>query len=221
MTRSVWKGPFVDGYLLKKAEAVRESGRTNEVIKIWSRRSTILPQFVGLTFGVHNGQKHIPVSVTEDMVGHKFGEFAPTRTYYGHAADKKAKKGLVMGKASLQRQLPDNEAKAVGRMIRTSPQKLNLVAQLIRGKKAEQALNDLAFSRRRVAGEVKKVLQSAIANAENNHNLDVDNLVVAEAYVGKNLVMKRFRARAKGRAARILKPFSQVTIVVREVEEKA
>ena len=126
-----------------------------------------------------------------------------------------------MGKASLQRQLPDNEAKAVGRMIRTSPQKLSLVAQLIRGKKAEQALNDLAFSRRRVAGEVKKVLQSAIANAENNHNLDVDNLVVAEAYVGKNLVMKRFRARAKGRAARILKPFSQVTIVVREVEEKA
>jgi len=93
MTRSVWKGPFVDGYLLKKAEVVRESGRTNEVIKIWSRRSTILPQFVGLTFGVHNGQKHIPVSVTEDMVGHKFGEFAPTRTYYGHAADKKAKRG--------------------------------------------------------------------------------------------------------------------------------
>lgn len=126
-----------------------------------------------------------------------------------------------MGKASLQRQLPDNEAKAVGRMIRTSPQKLNLVAQLIRGKKAEQALNDLAFSRRRVAGEVKKVLESAIANAENNHNLDVDSLIVSEAYVGKNLVMKRFRARAKGRAARILKPFSQVTIVVREVEEKA
>ena len=126
-----------------------------------------------------------------------------------------------MGKASLQRQLPENEAKAVGRMIRTSPQKLNLVAQLIRGKKAEQALNELTFSQRRVAGEVKKVLQSAIANAENNHNLDVDSLIVSEAYVGKNLVMKRFRARAKGRAARILKPFSQLTIVVREVEEKA
>jgi len=126
-----------------------------------------------------------------------------------------------MGKASLQRQLPENEARAVGRMIRTSPQKLNLVAQLIRGKKAEQALNDLTFSQRRVAGEVKKVLQSAIANAENNHNLDVDSLIVSEAYVGKNLVMKRFRARAKGRAARILKPFSQLTIVVREVEEKA
>ncbi|MEM1046189.1 MAG: 30S ribosomal protein S19 [Pseudomonadota bacterium] len=91
MSRSVWKGPFVDGYLLKKAEKVRESGR-KEVIKIWSRRSTILPQFVGLTFGVYNGQKHIPVLVSEDMIGHKFGEFAPSRTYYGHAADKKAKR---------------------------------------------------------------------------------------------------------------------------------
>lgn len=128
-----------------------------------------------------------------------------------------------MGKSSLERQLPDNSAKAVGRNIRTSPQKLNLVAQLIRGKKAERALSDLTFSQRRIAADVKKVLQSAIANAENNHNLDVDSLVVAEAYVGKNLVMKRFRARAKGRASRILKPFSQLTIVVREVaaEEKA
>ena len=91
MARSVWKGPFVDGYLLKKADKVRESGR-NEVIKTWSRRSTILPQFVGLTFGVHNGSKFIPVSVSEEMVGHKFGEFSPTRTYYGHAADKKSKR---------------------------------------------------------------------------------------------------------------------------------
>lgn len=92
MARSIWKGPFVDGYLLGKAEVSRESGR-KEVIKTWSRRSTILPQFVGLTFGVHNGQKFIPVLVTENMIGHKFGEFAPTRTYYGHAADKKAKRG--------------------------------------------------------------------------------------------------------------------------------
>lgn len=92
MARSVWKGPFVDAYLLKKAAAVRESGR-NDVIKTWSRRSTILPQFVGLTFGVHNGRKFIPVFVTENMIGHKFGEFAVTRTYYGHAADKKAKRG--------------------------------------------------------------------------------------------------------------------------------
>ena len=92
MTRSVWKGPFVDGYLLKKAEAARESGR-NQAIKTWSRRSTILPQFVGLTFAVHNGKKHVPVLVSEDMVGHKLGEFSPTRTYYGHTADKKAKRG--------------------------------------------------------------------------------------------------------------------------------
>ena len=91
MARSVWKGPFVDGYLLKKAEATIASGR-NTVIKIWSRRSTIMPQFVGLTFGVHNGQKFVPVLVTEHMVGHKFGEFAPTRTYFGHAADKKARR---------------------------------------------------------------------------------------------------------------------------------
>ena len=91
MARSVWKGPFVDAYLLKKAEKVRVSGR-NDVIKTWSRRSTILPQFVGLNFGVYDGRKHIPVLVTEDMVGHKFGEFSPTRTYYGHGVDKKAKR---------------------------------------------------------------------------------------------------------------------------------
>ena len=91
MPRSVWKGPFVDGYLLKKAETALGSGR-NDVIKTWSRRSTILPQFVGLTFGVHNGHKHVPVAVTEEMIGMKLGEFAPTRTFYGHAADKKAKR---------------------------------------------------------------------------------------------------------------------------------
>lgn len=91
MARSVWKGPFIDGYLIKKAETTRASGR-REIIKIWSRRSTVLPQFVGLTFGVYNGHKFIPVFVTENMIGHKFGEFAPTRTYYGHGADKKAKR---------------------------------------------------------------------------------------------------------------------------------
>ena len=92
MPRSVWKGPFVDGYLLKKAEAARDAGR-NQVIKTWSRRSTILPQFVGLTFGVYNGRKFVPVNVNEDMIGHKFGEFSPTRTYLGHLADKKGKRG--------------------------------------------------------------------------------------------------------------------------------
>jgi len=96
MARSLWKGPFVDGYLLKKADAARSSGR-HEMIRIWSRRSTILPQFVGLTFGVYNGQKHIPVIVTEEMVGHKFGEFAPTRSFYGHSSDRKAKRAGLPG----------------------------------------------------------------------------------------------------------------------------
>ena len=124
-----------------------------------------------------------------------------------------------MGKAATPRALPENEAKAVARMLRVSPQKLNLVAQLIRGKKVAAALADLEFSRKRIARDVRKCLESAIANAENNHNLDVDDLVVKEAHVGKALVLKRFHARARGRGARILKPFANLTIVVREVAE--
>jgi large subunit ribosomal protein L22 len=126
-----------------------------------------------------------------------------------------------MGKPSFQRRLSDNEAKAFAKTIRVSPQKLNLVAQSIRGLPAERALAELSFSRKRIAGTVKMVLQAAIANAENNHQLDVDRLVVAEATVGKAFVMKRFRARARGRAGRIHKPFSNLTVVVREVEEDA
>lgn len=126
-----------------------------------------------------------------------------------------------MGKQKSPRVLPDNEAKAVLRTIRISPQKLNLVAQLIRGKKVEKALAELEFSRKRISGTVKKVLESAIANAENNHGLDPDALVVKEAYVGNSLVMKRFTARGRGRSSRILKPFAHLTIVVREVEEAA
>ena len=124
-----------------------------------------------------------------------------------------------MGKAKAARRLKDNEAQAVARTIRVSPQKLNLVAAMIRGKKVEQALADLEFSRKRIASTVLKTLQSAIANAENNHDLDPDQLVVAEAHVGKSIVMKRFHARGRGRASRIEKPFSHLTIVVREVEE--
>ena len=126
-----------------------------------------------------------------------------------------------MGKRSRERSLGDNEAKAVARMLRISPQKLNLVAQLIRGKKVATALADLTFSQKRIAGDVKKCLESAIANAENNHDLDVDELIVAEAHVGKALVIKRFHARGRGRMGRILKPFANLTIVVRQVESKA
>ena len=121
-----------------------------------------------------------------------------------------------MGKAATPRALADTEAKAVSRMLRISPQKLNLVAQLIRGKKVSRALADLEFSRKRIALDVRKCLQSAIANAENNHDLDVDDLVVSQAFVGKALVMKRFHARARGRAGRVEKPFANLTIIVRE-----
>ncbi len=126
-----------------------------------------------------------------------------------------------MSKAKNPRRVADNEARAKLRMLKTSPQKLNLVAGLIRGKKVEKALTDLTFSKKRIAQDVKKCLQSAIANAENNHNLDVDELIVAEAYVGKNLTMKRGRPRARGRFGKIMKPFAEVTIVVRQVEEQA
>ena len=126
-----------------------------------------------------------------------------------------------MGKPAHRRSLTDTQARAVGRNIRVSPRKLNLVAQTIRGKSAEAALNVLTFSPKRIAGSVRKILQSAIANAENNHDLDVDDLVVTEASVGRNMVMKRFHARARGRAARIEKPFSQITIVVEEIRKKA
>jgi large subunit ribosomal protein L22 len=124
-----------------------------------------------------------------------------------------------MGKPKHARRLSEAEAMAVARNLRVSPQKLNLVAETIRGKSAEAALSELSFSKRRIAGDVKKTLQSAIANAENNHQLDVDRLYVAEATVGKSFVMKRFRARARGRVGRIVKPFSNLTVVVREREE--
>ena len=126
-----------------------------------------------------------------------------------------------MGKRQRERDLEDNEAKAVSKMLRISPQKLNLVAQMIRGKKVASALADLEFSRKRIAKDVRKCLESAIANAENNHDLDVDDLVVAEAHVGKALVIKRFAARGRGRVGRIFKPFANLTIVVRQVEEPA
>ena len=126
-----------------------------------------------------------------------------------------------MGKRARDRDLPDTDAKAVARMLRVSPQKLNLLAQLIRGKKVAAALADLQFSQKRIATEVKKCLESAIANAENNHDLEVDDLVVVEAHVGNGIVMKRFAPRGRGRSGRIFKPFSQLTIVVRQVEASA
>ena len=221
MARSVWKGPFVDGYLLEEGGSRPRRGR-NEPIQTWSRRSTILPQFVGLTFGVHNGRKFMPVFVSEDMIGHKLGEFSPTRS---STATRGGQEGRAQGVSRMSktkttaRRCADNEAKAITRSIRTSPRKLNVVAASIRGKKVDKALAELTFSRKRIAGAIKRTLQSAIANAENNHDLDIDRLFVAEAYVGKSIVMKRFHARARGRAGRIEKSFSKLTMIVREAKE--
>ena len=206
MARSVWKGPFVDGYLLKKADAARSSGR-HEMIRIWSRRSTILPQFVGLTFGVYNGQKHIPVMVTEEMVGHKFGEFAPTRTFYGHSSDRKAKRSsgrAPRGRRSVRQEV-DGQENARARALRQRgqggrPHAAGEPAEAQSGRAADPRQEGREGARRsRILAQahrarVRKCLESAIANAENNHDLDVDDLVVAEAHVGKALVMKRFHA---------------------------
>src|SRR6478672_6323853 len=126
-----------------------------------------------------------------------------------------------MGKRQRERDLEDNEAKAVSKMLRISPQKLNLVAQMIRGKKVESALADLEFSRKRIAKDVRKCVMSAVANAENNHGLDVNELVVSQAYVGKNLVIRRFHARGRGRMSAIQKPFSQLTVIVKEKSQEA
>src|SRR5262249_8459135 len=125
-----------------------------------------------------------------------------------------------MGKPSHERRLSETEAQAVAKSLRISPQKLNLVAGLIRGKKVNQALAELEFSEKRIAGDVRKCVMSAVANAENNHSLDVDDLIVSEAYVGKNLTIKRFHARGRGRGSQILKPFSQLTVVVKQVEQE-
>src|SRR6266702_3390956 len=141
----------------------------------------------------------------------------PPRRVAGHREVERTS----MSKKKRERALSDTEAKAVARMLRVSPQKLNLLAQLIRGKKVSTALADLEFSRKRIARDVRKCLESAIANAENNHDLDVDDLVVAEAHVGKALVIKRHEVRARGRVGAILKPFANLTIVVREVEAQA
>lgn len=126
-----------------------------------------------------------------------------------------------MGQKKNPRRVADSQAMAKARMIRTSPQKLNLVAQMIRGMKVEKAMAELQFSRKRVAQDVKKVLESAVANAENNHSLDIDALVIDQAFVGKNIVLKRWKPRARGRVGKILKPFSEITIVVKEIEEAA
>ena len=221
MTRSVWKGPFVHPSLLKKIDKLKDAPN-KKPIKTWSRNSTIIPDFVGHSFMIHNGKSFIPITISEEMVGHKLGEFAPTRTFKGHTpADKKAAAPAAAKPDGDKNNGKNNSlVKAINKNVRTSPRKLALVCNFIKGKKADVALRDLEFSRKRIAKDVSKTVKSAISNAENNHQFDIDNLFVKEAYVGKSLVMKRFRPRAKGRASPIKKPFSRITIILEEKKEK-
>ena len=170
MPRSLKKGPFIDLHLLKKVEKAVESG-DKKPLRTWSRRSTIFPNMIGLTIAVHNGRQHVPVFVSDEMVGHKLGEFAPTRTYRGHAADKKRRRNKVGGR---------DGTIAKHRHARSSAQKVRLVADLIRGKKVSQALDILTYTNKKAAVLVKKVLESAIANAEHNDGADIDDLKVTK-----------------------------------------
>src|SRR5688500_6899624 len=179
MTRSLKKGPFVDHHLMAKVEKA-SAIKDKKPIKTWSRRSTILPDFIGLTIAVHNGKQHVPVYVTDQMVGHKLGEFALTRTFKGHPADKKAKK----------KKDTTMETKAIVRGVRLSADKGRLVADLVRGKRVDQALNILSFTQKKAAGIVKKALESAIANAEHNDGADIDELKVTSIYVEQGATLK-------------------------------
>ena len=165
----------------------------------------------------------MPVIVSEDMVGHKLGEFAPTRTFHGHGGDKKrrSRQEVSMGKPKAPPKQASNEARAVLRMFRISPPEAEPGRPVDPRPDGRQGDERAEFSRKRIANDVLKLLKSAIANAENNHSLDIDSLVVAEAHVGKNLVMKRMHARARGRGVRVEKPFSQLTIVLRDTSAVA
>jgi large subunit ribosomal protein L22 len=204
--RSIRKGPFVDAHLASKVEKATSEG-IKKPIKTWSRRSTILPDFVGLTIAVHNGRQHVPILITENMVGHKLGEFAATRTFKGHTGDKKAAE--------------DMQATAILKYSRISPQKGRLVADQIRGMPVARALELLEFSPKKAARLIRKVLESAIANAEHNEGADVDELKVQTIMVDVGPQIKRFHARAKGRGVRVVKRTSHITVTVGDVKKRA
>ena len=194
MGRSLKKGPFVNAKLLRTIEEMN-AANDKKVVKTWSRPSTIFPQMVGHTIAVHDGRKHVPVYITEDMVGHRLGEFAPTRTYRGHAADKKSK--------------------AIAKYVRMSPIKLKPVTDLVRGKDLNEALNILKFTPGKGAEIVEKVVKSAAANADVKE-MNTDNLYVAEVYAHQGPTMKRWRAGSQGRASIILKRSSHVGVTLKE-----
>src|SRR6478609_6870372 len=206
MARSIKKGPFVDLHLVAKVEAARATN-DKRPIKTWSRRSTVLPDFIGLTIAVHNGKQHIPVYITENMVGNKLGEFSHRRKFKGHSGDRKAAEGPKIYELYMQ-------TNAILRGVRLSEQKGRLVADQIRGLPVDRALNILAFSPKKGAKIIKKVLESAIANAEHNDGADVDELKVQTIYLDKATNLRRFTARAKGRGNVILKQTCHIHVTV-------
>ena len=219
MGRSIKKGPFVDEKLYNRIVKMNEAGE-KRVLKTWSRSSTIFPDFVGHTIAVHDGRKHVPVYVTEDMVGHKLGEFAPTRTFKGHAGAKTTgTKEYLVREEDLSMEAR-TEAKAIARYIRISPRKVNIVNDLIRNKPVGTAMGILKNTPKAASEVLIKLLGSAVANAENNFGMNPDDLYVAEAYANAGPTLKRIRPRAQGRAFRILKRTCHITIVVKEREAK-
>ena len=223
MARSVWKGPFVEESLIKKVEKQKLDPKKMP-IKTWSRKSTIIPEFIGVSFLIYNGKKFIPVTISEDMVGHKLGEFSPTRTFFGHTpAEKKRQTSweeeIIMNKKKKINRTKVDTVRSVNNNIRSSVRKLNPILKAIVGKKVDVAIRELQFSAKRITREIRKTVSSAVANAENNNQYDIDKLIVKEAYCGKKVVMKRFRPRAKGRAAPILKPYSTITIILSEAKQ--
>ncbi len=216
MPRSLKKGPFVDQHLFLKVVAENEKG-TKNVIKTWSRRSMIIPDMLGHTIAVHDGRKHIPVFVTESMVGHKLGEFAPTRTFRGHVKDDK--KGKSLSTSSIDERRIAMEAKAIARHIRVTPMKARRVVNLVRGLQTNEALAILKFAPQAASEPVYKVVASAVANARAaadraGEAFNEDELIISEAFVDEGPTMKRFQPRAQGRAFQIKKRTSHVTVVV-------
>lgn len=216
MSRSTKKGPFVHPRLLKKIEKMNETDEKS-VVKTWSRSSTIFPQFLGHTIAVHDGRKHVPVYITEEMVGHKLGEFVLTRTFKGHKGDDRTSKRKQLEITFEQwKEVFAVEARAIAKFVRVSPRKAGFTADLVRGKNVDEALAILKYTPNKAARELRNVLLSAVANAENNHNMDRDKLVVSKMVANQGPTMKRFRPRAMGRATTIRKRTSHLEVVVKE-----
>ena len=225
MSRSLKKGPFISVKLEKKVNAMEESGK-KAVIKTWSRASMIAPEFVGHTFAVHNGNKFIPVYVTENMVGHKLGEFAPTRTFRGHAGNKTKNLLNKMGvrkKNSAQARKEALKTQSFAKLtnVPTSPRKMRLVADLVRGKEVFRALGILKFSNKEAAARVEKLLRSAIANWEqkNGRKAEDGELFVTRIYCDGASTLKRMRPAPQGRGYRIRKRSNHVTLYVDTIDK--